>query len=80
MLSNMKFELTITSLWLATIQAVAIPEPQLGGATGGLKFVGQKEGKPRYRQNAKRVTLRYGPLTVVGKDVSIPIKSASMHC
>jgi hypothetical protein len=52
--------------------SVAECEPQFGGFSGGtaLPLVGKKDITPKYRANAKRVVLSYGPLTLRGLDVS----------
>jgi hypothetical protein len=45
--------------------AIAEAVPQMGGSWALVKTV---KGEPKYRKNAKRVVLSYGPFTLMGKD------------
>ncbi|KAF1983995.1 hypothetical protein K402DRAFT_423315 [Aulographum hederae CBS 113979] len=49
-----------------------VPAPAAFG-NFGLKFVDRTEGKPKYNPKAKRATLKYGPLTIVGKNEAKPV-------
>ena len=62
----MKFQ-SAALLFAAITEAV----PQLGGFGATWPLVGTKQVTPKYRQNAKRVILSYGPITLYGKDVSL---------
>jgi hypothetical protein len=62
----MKYQIALLAL---TVLAECVP--QLGLSGPAWKHVGTKEVKPKYRTSAKRVILKYGPLNLAGKDVSI---------
>lgn len=62
--ANMKFS-TVALVLAATAEAV----PQFGGGKSEWTFVGKKDVKPKYRANAKRQILSYGPIVLYGKDV-----------
>jgi len=56
------------SIAVAVLASLAEAVPQLGGMGASWPFVGSKSVKPKYRENAKRVILSYGPITLLGKD------------
>jgi hypothetical protein len=64
----------IRHLSILLLAAVAECSPQFGlfggFSGGGWKVVSTKSVKPVYRADAKREIVRYGPLELVGKDVS----------
>jgi hypothetical protein len=69
----------IQKLSILLLAAVAECSPQfglLGGLGGGWKVVSTKFIKPVYRDDAKREIVRYGPLELVGRDVS---KRSRLH-
>jgi hypothetical protein len=71
--------IVIQKLSILLLTAVAECSPQfglLGGLGGGWKVVSTKFVKQVYRDDAKREIVRYGPLELVGKNVT---KRSHLH-